>query len=63
MKLNNVRAIVEVCCATDIEPFIKIGWILLDVKSPHSDRMKDEECDIVYYLGWEKDEQPKYPQC
>ena len=50
MKLNNVRAIVEVCCAIDIEPFIKLGWVLLDVKSPHFDRMHHEECDIVYLI-------------
>jgi hypothetical protein len=61
MKLKNVRAIVELCCVNDVEPFIKIGWILLDVKPPHSDRMDDELYPLVYSLGWEKDDKPKYP--
>ena len=50
MKQNDIYEIAELFSASDVEIYLKYGWILLDVKSGN------DSCPVIFIMGKAKKE-------
>lgn len=60
-KLYNIKKVVEFHQITNVNEYLKLGWILIETyKSLEHPRFQDQMMN--YVLGWAKDEDPVYPK-